>query len=50
MVARVVQLGGMLTVAGLGSFMFLMFRRDLKLGRDHDIEPADDTTGGTDKG
>jgi protein SCO1/2 len=35
-VARVVQLGGMVTVAGLGSFMFLMFRRDLKLGRDHD--------------
>ena len=35
-VARVVQLGGMLTVASLGSFMFLMFRRDLKLGRDGD--------------
>ncbi|MEO6923035.1 MAG: SCO family protein [Acidobacteriaceae bacterium] len=33
-VARVVQLGGMVTVAGLGSFMFLMFRRDLKAGRD----------------
>ena len=28
-VARVVQLGGMLTVACLGIFMFLMFRRDL---------------------
>ncbi len=34
-VARVVQLGGMMTVAGLGGFMFLMFRRDLRLGRDH---------------
>lgn len=36
-IARVVQLGGMVTVAGLGGFMFLMFRRDLKLGRDHDL-------------
>jgi protein SCO1/2 len=36
-VVRVVQLGGMVTVAGLGGFMFLMFRRDLKLGRDHDM-------------
>jgi protein SCO1/2 len=35
-VARVVQFGGMITVAGLGGFMFLMFRRDIKLGRDHD--------------
>ncbi len=33
-VARVVQFGGMVTLAGLGGFMFLMFRRDLKLGRD----------------
>jgi protein SCO1/2 len=36
-VARVVQFGGMITVAGLGGFIFLMFRRDLKLGRDHDL-------------
>jgi protein SCO1 len=36
-VVRVVQLGGMVTVAGLGGFMFLMFRRDLKLGREHDL-------------
>jgi protein SCO1/2 len=36
-VARVVQLGGMITMAGLGGFIFLMFRRDLKLGRDHDL-------------
>jgi protein SCO1/2 len=35
-VARVVQLGGMMTVVSLGSFMFLMFRRDLRLGRNHD--------------
>ncbi len=36
-VARVVQFGGMVTLAGLGGFMFLMFRRDLRLGRDHDL-------------
>ena len=36
-VARVVQLGGMVTMAGLGGFIFLMFRRDLKLGREHDL-------------
>lgn len=36
-VARVVQLGGMVTVAWLGGFMFLMFRRDLRLSRDHDL-------------
>jgi protein SCO1/2 len=36
-VARVVQLGGMLTMAGLGGFMFVMFRRDLKLGREHNL-------------
>lgn len=46
-VARVVQLGGMVTVASLGGFMFLMFRRDLKLGRDWDskrdsFRPDDD--------
>ena len=34
-VARVVQVGGMMTVAGLGGFMFVMFRRDLRLGREH---------------
>jgi len=36
-VARVVQLGGMMTVVSLGSFMFVMFRRDIQLGRDHDL-------------
>ena len=35
--ARVVQLGGMMTVVSLGSFMFVMFRRDIKLGREHDL-------------
>ena len=32
-VARVVQLGGMVTMAGLGGFMFVMFRRDIKLAQ-----------------
>ncbi len=36
-VARVVQFGGMMTMAGLGGFMFVMFRRDIKLGREHDL-------------
>jgi len=36
-VVRVVQLGGMVTVASLGSFIFAMFRRDLQLGREHDL-------------
>lgn len=36
-IARVVQLGGMMTVVSLGGFMFVMFRRDIKLGRDHDL-------------
>lgn len=41
-VARVVQLGGMVTVASLGSFIFVMFRRDIRLGRDHDILKSSD--------
>jgi protein SCO1/2 len=40
-VARAVQLGGIVTVASLGSFIFLMFRRDLQLGREHDTQPGD---------
>jgi protein SCO1 len=36
-VVRVVQLGGMVTMVSLGSFMFVMFRRDLRLGREHDL-------------
>jgi protein SCO1 len=45
MVARVVQLGGMITVAGLGGFMFLMFRRDVSHAREHDTTKKE-----TDKG
>ncbi|WP_317890607.1 SCO family protein [Granulicella cerasi] len=41
-VARVVQLGGMMTVAGLGGFMFLMFRKDLKLGREQNQDRPND--------
>lgn len=33
LVARVVQIAGMLTVLALGSFMFVMFRQDLHSGR-----------------
>jgi protein SCO1/2 len=44
-IARVVQLGGMITVAGLGGFMFLMFRRDVNLAREHDLTKKE-----TDKG
>ena len=44
-VVRVVQLGGMITVAGLGGFMFLSFWRESKLGRDHDLTKKE-----TDKG
>ncbi len=48
-VARVVQLGGMVTMAALGGFMFVMFRRDIKLGRDH--EPGgNDPNNKADKG
>ena len=39
-VARVVQLGGIVTVASLGGFMFLMFRRDLRLGNDLGAQPS----------
>lgn len=50
-VARVVQLGGMVTVASLGSFIFLMFRRDIRLGRDHDIlKPGNENKSGTHEG
>jgi len=45
MVARVVQVGGMITVAGLGGFMFLMFRRDVNVAREHDLTKKE-----TDKG
>jgi protein SCO1 len=35
-VARIVQLGGLVTLMSLGSFMFVMFRRDLKQGQGQD--------------
>jgi protein SCO1/2 len=41
-VARVVQLGGMVTVAGLGGFMFVMFRRDFRLAREQDVLKNED--------
>jgi protein SCO1/2 len=44
-VARVVQVGGMVTVAWLGGFMFLMFRRDVNVAREHDLTKKE-----TDKG
>jgi protein SCO1/2 len=43
-VARVVQFGGMVTMASLGGFMFLMFRRDLQLGREHDLTGSEKKT------
>ena len=50
-VVRAVQLGGMVTVASLGSFMFLMFRRDVQLGRKQDTsQPSKKKTGEMDKG
>src|SRR6202041_1279887 len=42
-VARVVQLGGIATVLSLGSFMFVMFRRDIK--HDHDDDDNDRRNG-----
>ena len=48
-VVRVVQLGGMMTMAGLGGFMFLMFRKDIKLGREHNLTTSDKISR-TDKG
>jgi protein SCO1 len=46
-IARVVQLGGLLTVALLGGFMFIMFRRDYK--RQHSIGRLGDGPYGTAK-
>jgi len=37
MVARAVQVGGIVTMAGLGGFMFVMFRRDIQIAREHDL-------------
>jgi protein SCO1/2 len=51
MVVRVVQLGGIVTVASLGSFIFLMFRRDIQLAREQDIsQPGKQKSDEMDKG
>ena len=51
MVVRVVQLGGIVTVASLGVFIFLMFRRDIQLAREHDTPlPGKKKSGEMDKG
>jgi protein SCO1/2 len=51
MVVRVVQLGGIVTVASLGSFIFLMFRRDIQLAREQDTPlPGKKKSGEMDKG
>ena len=51
MVVRVVQLGGIVTVASLGGFIFLMFRRDVKFAHDEDTpQPGKKKTGEMDKG
>jgi protein SCO1 len=51
MVVRVVQLGGIVTVASLGGFIFLMFRRDVKFAHDEDIpQSGTKKTGEMDKG
>ena len=51
MVVRVVQLGGIVTVASLGGFIFLMFRRDIKLAHDQDTpQPDKKKTGEMDEG
>jgi protein SCO1/2 len=50
-VVRVVQLGGIVTVASLGSFIFLMFRRDIQLAREQDTpQPGKKKSGEMDKG
>lgn len=45
MVIRVVQLGGIVTVAGLGGFIFLSFRKEFQLARENDLTKKE-----TDKG
>jgi protein SCO1/2 len=51
MVVRAVQLGGIVTVASLGSFIFLMFRRDIQLAHEQDTpQPDKKKSGEMDKG
>jgi protein SCO1/2 len=50
-VVRVVQLGGIVTVASLGGFIFLMFRRDIQLAREQDTpQSGKNKPGEMDKG
>jgi protein SCO1/2 len=37
----VVQLGGIVTMASLGGFMFVMFRRDIRLARNGNLNGRD---------
>jgi protein SCO1/2 len=48
-VARVVQLGGVVTLGMLGGFMFLMFRRDYAQARQENSEHGDSEQHGTGK-
>lgn len=43
-VARVVQLGGLVTLLSLGSFMFVMFRRDVTHDHQADVQKKDTET------
>ncbi len=47
-VARVVQLGGMVTMASLGGFMFLMFRKDVQLARENALTKNSANNGAND--
>jgi protein SCO1/2 len=44
-VARVVQLGGLVTMVSLGGFMFLMFRRDYRFEHGHEGQETGTGTG-----
>jgi len=44
-VARVVQMGGLVTVVMLGGFMYLMFRRDVRMDRFQDTRPGTKNSG-----
>ena len=50
MVVRAVQIGGIATVASLGGFLFFMFRRDIQLAHQQDLQPGAERPGGMDKG
>ncbi len=50
MVVRAVQIGGIVTVASLGGFLFIMFRRDIQLAHQQDLQPGSEGPGGMDKG